>query len=206
MGRLHTIARDSGLFYCDEGHTNATHFAGVFLETWQAIPFMDRRAMTQHWRRLKMQWLTAPGYSNGVSAPRVKNWSLAEVKVVDFPPNFHASCAQMLGYYASPRQTGVWPQFIFWDLAVNGMTDRALSSLIARELACAFVAATQEKLPASVVKPNWDLADLEMEDESGCEDTIHDVMANWGFTPALLDDWCQTHFSQIEHAIMAVSA
>ena len=205
MGRFHTIARDSGLFYYDEGCTDAVRFTEVFLKTWQEIPFMDRRSMTLHWRRLKMQWLTSPVSSPLLSRPRMRNWSLAEVRVVDFLPDREASCVEMLGRYLAPRKTGAWPQFVFWHHAVNDMTDRALSSLIARELACAFVAATDEKLSASNMELDWDLPDFS-DDANDCPDTAHDVLAEWGFSTTLLDDWCQNHFATIENALMAVPA
>jgi hypothetical protein len=198
--KLQTISRGSGLFYSDEGHTDAARFVGIFQDVWQAIPYNDKRALTHYWRQEKMRRLSTSDGAARLAERCTKDWALAEVQVFRFPSDPTAPVEQMLGNYLSPHRSGSWPLFGFWACAVEGMDARVLATLLARELAHGFAAATINTLLTSSKRPSrMQAAKLSLCSEEEPEDPTawRETMANWGFSNSLLDQWCRMHTCEL---------
>lgn len=159
----------------------AHRFAEVFRQTWKRLPMWARRPMLKDWRNWR-------DYFISLCADEKTREEIAAIPV----PALSIDCflrggtddalAAYYGHYGRAIQ--------FWKPAVEMMPDDVLSTLIAHELAHAYLHATgraPSKQPGYVPLPK---EDEWLDDE---EAMVRETMNEWDFEDSAIDEWLHEH-------------
>jgi hypothetical protein len=180
------IIKTSGLYYTHNGHTDAARFVRVFAETWRALPFDARRAMVQHWRESKADFLNrfkgdTSYFENPAYWPRIE---VSRRRTLN-----DDGTAAVQASYTDARHNG-WPLFKFWHFAVNSMRDKALAYLIAHELAHSYLNAIDDPSHSGETRQEWETVEegdyliLPWEEEAR-----QMTESEWGFDGEAWEQW-----------------
>jgi hypothetical protein len=189
-----SIMPRSGLYVREYQDVDAPHFAAVFRSTWLSLPMWARRPMLKRWRDYRHHY-AATGINEETRATLLRMpCPLIEIDWSDVGGRqLEGEKINALGAYRAPKfGSGISPRFCFWSEAVRTMPDDALSTLIAHELAHAYLDATGQAVKQTGgddKDEEFDVADI-LNDWDYCDNAL------WALGP--IHDWITANRALID--------